>query len=479
MTRTSKLDLQHLKPSRASDEPIYQQLYQSFREAIVTGKLRPGERVPSVRSLASELGLARGTIELAYQLLAGEGYFQSRGAAGTVVSPSLGRVKASGASLAAGCSPEPSSHRPAIHEVSKPFQLGLPALDAFPRTTWVRLACRTLRALDVTAMNHPNAGGYEPLRRAIASYLGISRSINCSHEQVFITSGYRGGLELVSRTLLRHGDMGWHENPGYLHARDLLQRMGMRLAPIPVDDEGMNVTVAQQGSAEARFAVVTATHQFPTGVALSLPRRLELLEWAKRQRAWVIEDDYDSEFRYRGRPLPALKSLDQNNRVLYCGTFSKVLFPGLRLGYVVVPEPLISRFRDTAENLPGPGSILPQATVAEFMERGHFARHLRKMRSLYSDRRSYLAEALKQRFDCLDIISEACGTHLLARLTDHRSDKAVASAAQSCGLAVQALSDWCVGPDQPGGLLLGFTNITGPDSANMLTQQLWEATRNA
>lgn len=472
------MDLQHLKPSTTAGEPIYQQIYRSFREAIVAGKLRPSDRVPSVRSLASELGLARGTIELAYQLLAGEGYFQSRGAAGTVVSPSLDRVKASGASLAPGCSSDALSNRPAIYEGAKPFQLGLPALDAFPRTTWVRLACRTQRTLDVAAMNYPDAGGYEPLRYAIASYLRIARSINCSPEQVFITPGYRGGLELVSYTLLNHGDMGWHESPGYLHACDFLQRMGMRLMPIPVDDEGMNVAVAQQRAADARFAVVTPTHHFPTGVALSLPRRLELLEWAKRQRAWIIEDDYDGEFRYRGRPLPALKSLDQNNRVLYCGTFSKVLFPGLRLGYVVVPVPLIDRFRDTAENLSGPGSILPQATIAAFMEQGHFSRHLRKMRSLYAARRSYLVDALKQRFNCLSITPEACGTHLLARLTDQRSDKSLAAAAQSRGLAVQALNQWCVGPEQPGGLLLGFTNVEDPEAGMLLTQQLWDAVKD-
>src|SRR5690606_18417073 len=225
----------------------------------------------------------------------------------------------------------------AISSEVLPFQLGLPALDAFPRKTWSRLAGRTMRSLETTAMTYPDPAGYEPLRRAIATYLGISRGIACSPEQVFVTTGYLGALELVCDGVLKTVDLGWYEDPGYILARQFLERTGMRLEPVPVDEEGLNVATGQRRAPHARFAVVTPTHQSPLGVALSLPRRLELLEWANQRQAWIIEDDYDSEFRYHGRPLPALKSLDRDGRVLYTGTFSKVLFPGLRLAYLVVP----------------------------------------------------------------------------------------------------------------------------------------------
>ncbi|MGW7771526.1 MocR-like pyridoxine biosynthesis transcription factor PdxR [Pseudomonas machongensis] len=473
MTGTSHVDLQHLKPCRDSDAPIYLQLYRRFRDEIAAGKLRPGDRVPSVRSLASELSLARGTVEMAYQMLAGEGYFLARGPAGTVISPRLDAVDRSSRASMSKPKTQPATAVQTMSGSPKPFQFGLPALDAFPRKTWTRLAARSLRALDATAMNYPDPAGYEPLRRAIAAYLGVSRGITCSHEQVFITAGYRGGLELVCRTVLKSGDIGWYEDPGYIYARDFLHRIGMRLAPIPVDEEGLNVKLAQQKAAQARFAIVTPTHQCPMGVALSLPRRLELLDWAKQQRAWVIEDDYDSEFRYSGRPLPALKSLDRDQRVLYSSTFSKVLFPGLRLGYLVVPETHVAAFRDSANHLPGPGSILPQATVAEFMEQGHFARHLRKMRVLYAERRRYLTDALEQLLgDQIIIAPQAGGTHILALLKGQCDDRAVAAAAQSQGLAIQALSDWCMEKSTHGGLLLGFTNISDTAKSMALTLRL-------
>lgn len=470
------MDFHHLKPSRQYDAPMYLQLYRRYREAIAAGKLGPGDRVPSVRSLASELGLARGTIEMAYQMLVSEGYFVARGAAGTVVSPRLGSL----AEPAHGKVSPPRAHassvssrRPAAATEALPFQLGLPALDAFPRKTWARLAGRSLRTLETAAMTYPDPAGYDPLRRTIATYLGISRGIACSPGQVFVTAGYQGALELVRRTLLQVGDLGWYEDPGYILARQFLERAGMRLEPVPVDDEGLNVSIGQRRAAHARFVVVTPTHQSPTGVALSLPRRLELLEWASRHRAWIIEDDYDSEFRYHGRPLPPLKSLDRDGRVLYTGTFSKVLFPGLRLAYLVVPASEADRFEDMANHLPGPGSILPQAMVADFMEQGHFARHLRKMRSLYAARRGYLVDALTQTMgQRLHIQPQAGGIHILARLNTRQSDKILSGAAQAGGLAVQALSNWRLRKSSQGGLLMGFANFATAEDAAISVRRL-------
>lgn len=460
------MDIQNLKPSREQDEPIYLQLYRRYCEAIAAGKLKPGDRVPSVRSLASELHLARGTVEAAYQMLVGEGYFVARGAAGTVVSPQLAKLAGPAMPrVAARGAPDANSPQGAPGE-ALPFQLGLPALDAFPRKTWARLAGRNLRALAAVAMTYPDPAGFGPLRRSIATYLGIARGIECSPEQVFVTAGYHGALELVRRVVLQAGDVGWYEDPGYALARRFLLQSGLRLEPVPVDDQGLDVARGMQRAPGARFAVVTPTHQSPMGMAMSLPRRLELLEWARTSRAWIVEDDYDSEFRYHGRPLPALKSLDRHGRVLYTGTFSKVLLPGLRLAYLVVPESQVARTREQVDYAPGPGSILPQATVADFMEQGHFARHLRKMRALYAERRGYLVEALEREMgDMLTVQPQAGGIHVLARIGAGRNDRALATAAQARGLGLQALSNWRMGRAGRGGLLMGFTNFSTPEMA--------------
>jgi len=467
------MDLQNLKPSRGKGDPIYLQLYRRYCEAIAAGKLAPGDRVPSVRSLASELHLARGTVEAAYQMLVAEGYFVARGAAGTVVSPQLAKLAGAARPRAAARSaPDANSPQGAPGE-ALPFQLGLPALDAFPRKSWARLAGRNLRALEAMAMTYPDPAGYGPLRRSIAAYLGIARGIECSHEQVFVTAGYHGALELARRVVLRDGDTGWYEDPGYVMARRFLLQSGLRLEPVPVDDQGLDVARGMQRAPAARFAVVTPTHQSPMGMAMSLPRRLALLEWARTSRAWIVEDDYDSEFRYHGRPLPALKSLDRHGRVLYTGTFSKVLLPGLRLAYLVVPESQVARAREQVACLPGPGSILPQATVADFMEQGHFARHLRRMRTLYAERRGYLLQALASGLgERVEVQPQAGGMHVLARIDAGRDDRALAAAAQARGLGLQALGAWRMGRSGRGGLLMGFTNFATPAMAAAAVRRL-------
>ncbi|WP_007370443.1 PLP-dependent aminotransferase family protein [Kosakonia radicincitans] len=463
---------QMLKSSWQPDTPLYLQLYQRYRDAITTGRLSPGERVPSIRNLASELHVARGTVEMAYQMLVSEGYLVTKGAAGTRVSPQLARLPNAG---------NPPQHRTSGEQPYQvrqtgdilPFQPGVPALDAFPRKIWSRLSGQTLRMIEATMMNYPDPAGYAPLREAIATYLGISRGIACAPEQVFITTGYQGALELLCRTVLRTGDSGWYENPGYFPGRYALQQMGMTLTPVPVDEEGLQVAAGQQMAPNARFAVVTPSHQSPTGVALSLPRRLALLAWANQKDAWIIEDDYDSEFRYHGHPLPALKSLDHEQRVLYTGTFSKVLFPGLRLAYLVVPPALQQTFHEAVNHWPGPGSILPQAMVAAFMQQGHFVRHLRKMRQLYAVRRGYLVEALESIIgSSLRIQPQAGGIQVLAWLNEHQCDKTLATAARAAGLGVRALSEWEAGTRQQNGLLMGFTSFTSAEEAQAAVKRL-------
>lgn len=454
---------------RTLDTPLFLQLYQRLREAIEQGRLAPGARLPSLRALASELNLARGTVEAAYQMLIGEGYAEAHGPAGTRVSPRLG-----GSLPERPATPGPArTAAPAEAPRLEPFQLGLPALDAFPRKLWTRLVQRHLRALAGPAMMTPDPVGHRPLRENLAAYLGVSRGIRCSPEQVFITTGHLASLALVQRTLMRPGDRIWLEDPGYHHAREMLAALPLDCVPVPVDGEGLVVEAGCRRAADARFALVTPTHQSPTGVALSLPRRLALLDWARRAEAWIIEDDYDSEYRYHGRPLPALKSLDEAGRVLYAGTLSKVLYPGLRMAYLVVPAAQVEAFRQSARLFPSGCPELMQAALADFIEQGHFARHLKRMRSLYAERRAHTREALLAAFgEGLRIDQQAGGMHLLAYLADGQDDTAIAQRARQAGLAVVPLSRWRLESRGAPGLALGFTNIATPDEARHLAQRL-------
>ncbi|MES1941204.1 GntR family transcriptional regulator [Salinisphaera sp. T5B8] len=460
-----------LQTDRALATPLHRQLYHRFRDAIAAGRFRPGDRVPSIRSLASALNLSRGTVELAYQTLISEGYLLTRGAAGTVVSPAL---------IAARIAPAhwdestPAGQASTVAERSpSPFQLGLPALDAVPTRLWQRLMTRQLKASTPATLAYPDPQGHYALRHALAAYLGVSRGIDCSPDQIIITGGYCEALRIICCTVLRSGDHGWFEEPGYFKARNALRAAGVIPVPVAVDEDGLDVTAGRRQAPQARFAVVTPSHQSPTGVSLALARRLALLAWANDNDAWIIEDDYDSEYRYQGRPLPALKSLDRDGRVLYAGTFSKVLFPGLRLAYLVVPPSQVARFRRTLDDAGHGCPQLPQAALADFMAEGHFARHLKRMRSLYAQRRGYLIQALATRLsDRLHVEPQAGGMHLLARPKGHRSDIDMADRARRHGLALQALSAWFDGPSCACGLLLGFTNIASQAEADCWVDEL-------
>lgn len=450
--------------------PLYRQIYLRLRAAIADGRLKAGDRVPSIRALASELNLARGTIELAYQLLINEGYLMGRGAAGTVVSPLIKSMPVPSESSSA---PVPEYSLVHSGEPAQPFQMGLPALDAFPRKLWNRIASNELRNSFSDGAIYPDARGHSSLRRAVARYLGLSRGITCAPEQIFIVAGYRAALDLIGRSLLKPGDSCWMEDPGYFAARDFFQEAGATLVPVPVDSDGMVVEAAVESAPDARFAVVTPTHQSPLCVALSMPRRQALLEWANAKQSWIIEDDYDSEYRYHGRPLPALKSLDVHDRVLYCGTFSKVLLPGLRLAYLVVPEKLVPRFAELADKMQSHCPQLWQVTTARFIEEGHFGRHLKKMRNLYAHRRQLLAQALITRLEHrLVVDNQVGGMHLLARLDPDEDDREIFIRAKGAGLRVQALSRWYVKTPSVHGLLLGFTNVVDKAQASELVERL-------
>ncbi|MBR1155964.1 PLP-dependent aminotransferase family protein [Bradyrhizobium sp. JYMT SZCCT0428] len=452
-------------------EPFYRQIYDRFRGAIASGLLKPGDRIPSARALTRELGLARGTIEAAYSLLAAEGYIQARGQAGTIVTPGLKPqapvaipTTQSRSSIAA------ASFRP---DSILPFQMGLPALDMFPRKIWARLGARCVRAMQPSDMVHPSVYGLPALRAEIAAYLQVSRGIYCSPSQIFVTSGYRHTIELIGHALLKAGDRVWLENPGYPPTRELLGHMNIAAVPVPVDREGISVSEGIKLAPRARAAVVTPAHQSPLCVSLSLARRLALLDWAARNNAWIIEDDYDGEYRYVSRPLPALKSLDCGGRVLYAGTFSKVLLPSIRLAYLVVPETLVERFEQITQALAGGSPELTQALVTAFIREGHFARHIQRMRKLYAERRKATAAGLDSVLGKhMRIDSQPGGMHLILRLQGRRSDRRLVARMREEGLYGEALTDWTMGSDGASALLLNFTNIDSQRTAEIFGRRI-------
>jgi len=456
--------------SRRGPIPIYRQIYDRVRHGIASGTLHPGSRLPSARNLASDLGIARGTVEDAYGLLLAEGYIERHAQAGTVIAQLLDDSAAWTrlvAPPATGQMPRTATDVSADRPFS-PFQLGQPAFDAFPRAAWARLIARHARAPIAAGAGHPDHTGYFPLRIAIARYLGLSRGVVCAPEQVLITNGYQAAINLIGRNLLRDRDEVWFEEPGYPFARNALRANGARLVAVRVDNDGMRVTDGIAAAPKARLVVTTPAHQSPLCVALSLPRRLQLLEWARLQKAWIVEDDYDGEFHYGGRPLPALKSLDRSDRVIYAGSFSKTLLPELRLGYLVVPLELVEKLTTASmASSAAPGRLM-QAVTSEFLESGHFARHVHRMRHLYAERRSVLADELKRAFgDLISLDVQQGGMHLVAKLHRSCNDLSVAKRAAAAGLALQPLSATYMKRTRQQGMLLGFTNVPKNKAASL------------
>jgi GntR family transcriptional regulator / MocR family aminotransferase len=454
----------------AASEPFYRQIYDRFRDAIARSVLKPGDRIPSARALTKELGLARGTIDAAYSLLAAEGYIQARGQAGTIVMPGLKPRAPAPSTPRSDRFSTAVSFRP---ESILPFQMGLPALDMFPRKIWARVGARCACAMQPSNMIHPSVYGLPALRAGIAAYLHVSRGIGCSPAQIFVTSGYRHTMQLISHALLSSGDRVWLEDPGYPPTREILGQMRIVAVPVPVDHEGMAVADGIAAAPEARAAVVTPAHQSPLCVSLSLPRRLALLDWAAQNDAWIVEDDYDGEYRYVSPALSALKSLDRDGRVLYSGTFSKVLFPGLRLAYLVVPETLVERFEQVTQTLAGGSPELTQAIVTAFITEGHFARHIQRMRKLYAERRAVTVAGLESVLGKhMRIDSRPGGMHLILRFHAQQSDRRLAARMRGEGMYAEALTDWVMRSNGAPALLLGFTNIDSQGTAENLGRRI-------
>ena len=437
--------------------PVGTQLYTAIRAAILDGRLRSGDRLPSRRDLAMQLGIARGTVQAAYDRLADAGLVEMRGAAGTRVAaarPSQQTVFDDRAT-----SPLPGFF-PTWQRAPLPFQGGVPAADAFPRKVWSRLLVRGAREAAVAAPTYPDPRGDPDLRREIAAYLGLARGLSCTPAQVFVTSGFAGALGLVTLGLNLAGRRVWMEEPGFPLTRLALQHGDVGVVPVPVDREGLIVEEGERRADGAAAAIVTAGQQAPLGMALSPGRRSALLAWANRRRAWIVEDDYLGELQLGGRAAPALASLDRNGRVLHVGSFSKTISPGLRLGYLVVPPQQATRFGEVAGTLAPAGAPVTQRAVTHFMAEGHFFRHLRRMKALYTERRDRLGQALRAAAAGLPITIQLTGNFLIPVLFDGAwDDVSIAANAYTSGLAPVPLSPWFV--EEPRhGLLVGITNYS-------------------
>ena len=452
----------------------YKEIYARYRQQILAGQLKPGERVPAIRTLASELQVARKTVEAAYDILIGEGYFVSQGAKGTRVNPELILPETTGKTAV----PAPSVSALTQRESKGELRLGIPALDAFPHKKWLLISGKAARSLRADEMILPPVMGYQPLREAIASYLNISRGLNCQPEQIFITSGYRANLRLILAVLAQPSDKVLFEDPGYFFGQKLLKRIAPNLHYVPVDRQGMDVDYLLRNHADARFAIVTPTHHSPLAVTLSLPRKHQLLEWAQHNDSWIIEDDYDGEFHYTRKVIPALKSLDVHDRVIYTGTFSKTMMPAMRVGYLVMPKETIARFSELGEILETGMSLLPQKILAQFLSEGHFYRHIKKMRTLYQQRRRMMLDAMQACFpDVFDFELTDGGMHIVAFLARGTQDTALAEIWQRHQLRVLPLSGWYMQTQKRYGLVIGYTNIRSLDQARELLQRTVLETR--
>lgn len=452
---------------RSDKQFAYRLVYQRIHSAILEGVLKPGERIPSSRALAKEMGLSRGSVEEGYALLKSEGFIEPLGQAGTRVSKSLLEQPKTSAAKASVRPPGFSSDIQSTDIL--PFQLGIPALDAFPFKTWARMAARNARNTHIDNLTYPSVYGLPDLRVAIAQYLSLYRGVHCQPGQVFITSGYVNSLKWITHVLLDTGQSVGIEDPGYPLTKAILESERLVPVPIAVDKEGVNIP----DDDNVKALVVTPAHQSPTCVSLSLPRRQMLLDWAIDKETWIIEDDYDGEYRHTGLPLPALKSLDTQDRVIYSGTFSKVLFPGLRTSYIVVPQSSVGLFENCSELYAGNVSVLTQRCVLDFIQEGHFTRHIQRMRKLYKKRRDFVAQTLIHVLgDKISINPQPGGMHIILKLRDsNRDDKEISGKLLKAGLFSQPLSQWSSAPISPG-LIVSFTNIQTEDECQQLAHRL-------
>jgi GntR family transcriptional regulator / MocR family aminotransferase len=481
--QTPDLPLPSIRLDATAELPLHRQLYEQLSTAIRSGHLKPGTRLPSTRALARDLGVSRTTTLEAYGDLRAEGYLEAHIGAGTVVVQKLPelflqtKTDESSSEIHHREKSQEFPERPPIRlsqwgmrfaSISsspwffttgslRPFRLGAPALDAVPQQAWARAVTRAVRSTSKSQLDYQHAAGYRPLREAIASYLAVARGVHCTADQIIIVAGIQAGLSLTANLLLDAKDAVWMEDPGYFLAQAVFQAADVTLIPVPIGREGLSVAEGWRRCSGARLAYVTPSHQFPLGVTMSYARRRELLQWAQHADAWIIEDDYDSEYQYTGRPIPALQGLDEAGRVIYLGTFSKVFFPALRLGYIVAPPTLVNAFSIAQRVMSFHPPVLEQVAMASFMAEGEFTRHIRRMRGLYAARRDcLLTYAAQYLADKLRFEGRQSGLHLVGWLPEDADERELVMLANQHGFTVYPLSEFWREPTERRGLVLGF-----------------------
>jgi GntR family transcriptional regulator/MocR family aminotransferase len=461
----------------AAPVPVYQQVYTGVRRAIVDGIVESGSRLPSTRSLAADLGVSRNTVVMAYERLRGEGYAVGRGGSDTRVAQSVpDRVLRIGPTRQVTrkrgvAQPSATATRLERHwrESAPPaesppgaFRTGVPATDLFPYALWGRLLSRRWGSISARDLGYGSMNGYLPLRTALVRYLAAARGVVCTPDQVFIVGGAQAALSIAARLVIDPGDSAWVEDPGYPGARAALLAAGARIVPVPVDGEGLRVEDGIRAASDARAAFITPSRQMPLGVTLSCTRRAALLSWAAQQKSWIIEDDYDSELRFASRPLPSLQGEDPNGSVIYVGTFSKAIFPALRLGYLVVPPELVDATAAVRSQHDFLAPMLEQHVLTDFIEGGHFERHVRRVRQVYFERQQTLRDAVRRHLrGVLEIPPGEAGLVVTGYLAGMTDNVAVQSAAAE-GVDVIPLSRLSTAPSPPG-VVMGYAGLNERD----------------
>jgi GntR family transcriptional regulator/MocR family aminotransferase len=464
----AELVLSGLDAGEYAKLPAHRRIFELVRHAILAHRLQGGAKLPSTRGLAIELGFSRNTVLVAYEQLLAEGYIESRTGSGSYVADTL-------PSYLREAAPEPvdrpdnaaprnlsqrgrtvtAAPSDRYYEIQE-FVAGANDFSAFPHKLWQRLQNKYWRNPEAIFLDYARAGGYTPLREALAEYLRVSRSVQLDADQILITAGTQQSLDLCALLLSDVGDTVWMENPGYWGARRIFEANDLKLRPIAVDAEGINPN-EEDLATSPRLIYVTPSHQYPTDVVMSLSRRRLLIEFAARKGAWILEDDYDSEFRYHGRPLASLQGLDRHRRVIYLGTFSKVLYPGIRIGYIVVPPDLVEPFRTGLSDVHRPGQMAVQAALADFIRQGHFAAHIRNVRNRYGQCRALLQQTLQSTLRPEAKLSNAdTGLHLVIHLPARCDDAALVAAARRRQIDVKPLSAYYVAPPVTRGLVVGY-----------------------
>ncbi len=470
-----------LQLDKSSHVPLFRQLYGAIKDGVLSGQIRPGAQLPPSRALATTLGVSRQTVVNAYAQLLAEGYFTCTVGKGSFVSESLpvrlerARKHEPHPTIA----PEPprlSQRAKAFAEprlalaaqlgAPRAFRTGMPALEVFPFDVWTRLSARRWRR-PILPLGYGDPSGFAPLRELLATHLQVTRGMRCAPEQIIVTTGAQQALSLVALMLANVGDKVWVESPGYRGAAAAFHAAGLVTCPVGVDSEGLNV---EQGMAQypgARLAYVTPSHQYPLGVTMGLERRMALIAWAAQHKAWIVEDDYDSEYRYAGPVLASLQSLDRSGSVLYIGTLSKILFPGLRLGYLVVPPALVDAFRRGKAAMDRSTALMPQVVLADFIAGGHFHRHIKRTHALYDERRGVLVDTLRHALGQQVAIGPSnAGLQLAVAFQSPVDDQVFAERAEAQGIEVRALSTFYLDhatQARASGLLLGYSCVPPAD----------------